>query len=78
MAIGVILRRFHVRGVCHSLTVEQPDDFLDAPHVVSAQAAGPRPLPRQGFAEFKKATNELHSSLEEEIRLEDSALPPNR
>jgi Sec-independent protein translocase protein TatA len=38
---------------------------------------GPRKLPElgrslgKGIAEFKKATNELHSTLEQEIRLEE-------
>ncbi len=45
--------------------------------VIALVIFGPRKLPELGrslgksIAEFKKATNELHSSLEEEIRLEE-------
>ena len=45
--------------------------------VIALIVFGPRKLPELGrslgrsIAEFKKATNELHSSLDEEIRLEN-------
>lgn len=45
--------------------------------VIALIIFGPRKLPELGrslgrsLAEFKKATSELHSSLEEEIRLEE-------
>jgi TatA/E family protein of Tat protein translocase len=45
--------------------------------VIALIVFGPRKLPElgrslgKGIAEFKKATNELHSTLEQEIRLEE-------
>jgi sec-independent protein translocase protein TatA len=45
--------------------------------VIALIVFGPRKLPElgrslgRGIAEFKKATNELHSTLEQEIRLEE-------
>jgi len=45
--------------------------------VIALVVFGPRKLPElgrslgRGIAEFKKATNELHGSLEEEIRVEE-------
>jgi sec-independent protein translocase protein TatA len=54
--------------------------------VIALIIFGPRKLPELGrslgksIAEFKKATNELHSSLDEEIRLEEqrSAAEPSK
>jgi sec-independent protein translocase protein TatA len=51
--------------------------------VIALIIFGPRKLPELGrslgksLAEFKKATNELHSSLEEEIRLEEQRSGPD-
>ena len=50
--------------------------------VIALVVFGPRKLPElgrslgRGIAEFKKATNELQSSLEEEIRLEEQRSAP--
>jgi sec-independent protein translocase protein TatA len=49
--------------------------------VIALVVFGPRKLPElgrslgRGIAEFKKATNELHSSLEDEIRQEEQRSP---
>jgi sec-independent protein translocase protein TatA len=49
--------------------------------VIALVVFGPRKLPELGrslgrsIAEFKKATNELHSSLEDEIRQEEQRSP---
>ena len=51
--------------------------------VIALIVFGPRKLPElgrslgRGIAEFKKATNELQSSLEEEIRLEETRTVPS-
>ena len=50
--------------------------------VIALIIFGPRKLPElgrslgRGIAEFKKATNELHRSLEEEIRLDEQRSAP--
>ena len=52
--------------------------------VIALIVFGPRKLPElgrslgRGIAEFKKATNELQSSLEEEIRVEEHRLDASR
>jgi sec-independent protein translocase protein TatA len=51
--------------------------------VIALMVFGPRKLPELGrslgrsIAEFKRATNELQSSLEEEIRLEEQQRSPS-
>ncbi len=50
--------------------------------VIALIVFGPRKLPElgrslgRGIAEFKKATNELHGSLEEDVRLENQRSVP--
>ena len=52
--------------------------------VIALIVFGPRKLPElgrslgRGIAEFKKATNELQSSLEEEIRVEEQRLDASK
>jgi TatA/E family protein of Tat protein translocase len=52
--------------------------------VIALIVFGPRKLPElgrslgRGIAEFKKATNELQSSLEEEIRIEEQRLDASK
>src|SRR6202795_528217 len=51
--------------------------------VIALIIFGPRKLPelgrslRRGIAEFKRATNELQSTLEQEIRLEEQRAAPH-
>ena len=50
--------------------------------VIALLVFGPRKLPElgrslgRGIAEFKKATNDLHRTLEQEIRLEEQGSAP--